>query len=102
MNDNTNIPSDMAVLSQRCITCHKELPIDEIGKRRYRSSKPDALWIYTRYGECRECASKRKARERSLHPNYMKEWYLIIITKLHGNCGRTQRTNRFSRTRRRP
>ena len=76
MNDNINITSDMAVLSKTCITCHKELPIDEFGKRRYRSSKPDAHWIYSRYGECRECANKRKAQWRSLHPNYMKEWHL--------------------------
>jgi hypothetical protein len=76
MDDNINITSDKTVVSKTCITCHKELQIDEFGKRRYRSSKPDAHWIYSRYGECRECASKRKAQWRALHPNFMKEWYL--------------------------
>lgn len=76
MNDNINITSGLALLSKTCIACQKELPIDDFGKRRYRSSKPDAHWIYCRYGDCRECACKRKAQWRALHPNYMKEWYL--------------------------
>jgi hypothetical protein len=75
MND-INIMSDKTIVHKICITCHKELLIDEFGKRRFRSSKPDAHWIYSRCGECKDCASKRKAKWRSLHPNYMKEWYL--------------------------
>ena len=58
-----------------CITCHKELPIVKFGKRRCRSSKSDAHWIYSRYGECLDCASKRKALWRAKNPNYMKAWY---------------------------
>jgi len=27
---------------------------NEFGKRRCRSSKPDAHWIYSRYGECKD------------------------------------------------
>ena len=45
-------------------------------KEEYRSNKPDAHWIYSRYGECLDCASKRKAIWRVNHPNYMKEWYI--------------------------
>jgi hypothetical protein len=76
MNDNINISSGETIVSKTCITCHRELTIDDFGKRRYRSSKPDAHWIYIRYGECKECASKRRAQWRSLNPNYMKEWHL--------------------------
>lgn len=76
MDNSLNTMSDMTIVTKKCITCHEELPIDEFGKRRCRSSKPDAHWIYSRYGECKECMSKRKAAWRSLHPNYMKEWYL--------------------------
>jgi hypothetical protein len=83
MDNRINTMSGDTIVSKTCITCHKELPIDEFGKRRYRSNKPDAHWIYSRYGECRECACKRKAQWRSLHPNYMKEWYLKH--KLHEN-----------------
>lgn len=58
-----------------CITCHKSLPIDSYGKRRSRSSKPDAHWLYSRYGECLSCVSKRKALWRANNPNYMKQRY---------------------------
>jgi hypothetical protein len=76
MNDSINTMSDTIIVTKICITCHKEFPIYEFGERRCRSSKPDAHWIYSRYGECKECTSKRKAHWRSLHPNYMKEWYI--------------------------
>jgi len=66
---------DNTILTKICISCHKERLIEEFGKRRYRSSKPDAHWIYSRYGECKECMTKRKTLWRSLHPTYMKEWY---------------------------
>jgi hypothetical protein len=75
MEDRIDTMPKKTIITKTCITCHKELPIDDFGRRRSRSSKPDAHWIYGRYGECRECASKRKALWRSLHPNYMKEWY---------------------------
>jgi hypothetical protein len=75
MDDSKNTMYDKSIITKICITCHKELPIDMFGKRRCRSSKPDAHWIYSRYGECRDCTSKRKALWRSLHPSYMKEWY---------------------------
>ena len=74
MDDSLITMSDKTIVKKICITCHRELPIDEFGKRRYRSSKPDAHWIYSRYGECRNCANKRKSLWRSLHPNYMLEW----------------------------
>ena len=59
-----------------CITCHKELPISEFGKRRSRSNKPDAHWLFYTYGECLECTSKRKAKWRANNPLYMKEYHL--------------------------
>lgn len=74
MDDNSKTMPEKAVTTKVCITCHKELPLDKFGKRRYRSSKPDAHWIYSRYGECLDCASKRKALWLSLHPYYMKDW----------------------------
>lgn len=77
MDNSINAMPDKDMATKICITCHKELPLTGFGKRRYRSSKPDAHWIYARYGECRTCANKRKARWRSLNPNYMKEWYTI-------------------------
>jgi hypothetical protein len=76
MDENSNIMSEKTAITKICITCNKELPIEKYGKRRYRSSKPDAHWIYRRYGECLECAAKRKTLWRSLHPDYMKDWYL--------------------------
>lgn len=76
MDDNSRTMSEKTAITKICITCHKELPIDKFGKRRYRSSKPDAHWIFSRYGECLDCASKRKALWRSLHPDYMKDWYI--------------------------
>jgi hypothetical protein len=75
MDDSINTMSDENILTKTCITCKKELSIDEFSKRRCRSSKPDAHWIYSRYGECKDCASKRKANWRSIHSQYMKEWY---------------------------
>jgi hypothetical protein len=74
MDDSLITISDKVIVIKTCITCNKELPVDEFGQRRYRSSKPDAHWIYSRYGECRNCANKRKSLWRSLHPNYMLEW----------------------------
>ena len=76
MDNSINTMPKMALVNKRCITCKRELTIDMFGKRRYRSNKPDAHWIYTEYGECKDCASKRKALWRSLHPDYMKEWYI--------------------------
>ena len=70
-----------------CITCHIELPIDAFGKRRSRSNKPDAHWIYSRYGECLECASKRKALWRKLHPTYMHDYVLDHIQLIRPNNG---------------
>lgn len=76
MDDSLITMSAMAAVTKTCITCHKELSIDKFGSRRYRSSKPDAHWIFSTYGECKNCANKRKALWRSLHPNYMKEWQI--------------------------
>lgn len=76
MDDNRNIMSEKTATTKVCRTCNKELPINKFGKRRCRSSKPDAHWIYSRYGECLDCASKRRALWRSLNPNYMKDWAL--------------------------
>jgi hypothetical protein len=76
MDNSLNTILDKTIVTKKCITCHEELPIDEFGIRRCRSSKPDAHWIYSRYGECIDCMAKRKAQWRSLHPNYMKEWYI--------------------------
>ena len=76
MDNSIITKSDNIIITKTCITCNKELHINEFGKRRYRSSKPDAHWIYSRYGECKECNRKRKSIWRSLHPNYMKEWYI--------------------------
>lgn len=73
--DNEIIQSEKTFMSKVCITCHKELPIEEFGKRRYRSNKLDAHWIYSDYGECLSCASKRKALWRKQNPDYMREWY---------------------------
>jgi DNA-directed RNA polymerase subunit RPC12/RpoP len=75
MDDSRNAMSDMAIITKVCITCNKELPIYMFGERRYRSNKPDAHWIYTRYGECKDCSSKRKALWRKANQYYMKEWY---------------------------
>ena len=72
-NSIENMSVEIAI--KKCITCKKELPIDNFGKRRYRSCKPDGHLIYYRYGECKECANKRKALWRSQHPDYMKIWY---------------------------
>ena len=74
MNSSIDIMSD-AIAVKMCITCSRELPIDDFGIRRSRSSKPDGHWIYSRFGECRECANKRKALWRSQNPDYMKNWY---------------------------
>jgi hypothetical protein len=71
-----NTVLDNTLATKICITCHEVLPIEEFSKRRYRSNKPDAHWIYSRYGECKECMTKRKTLWRSLHPTYMKEYYL--------------------------
>jgi hypothetical protein len=68
--------SETTLENKACITCHKELPIDLFGERRFRSSKPDAHWIYSKYGECLDCTSKRKALWRAKNPYYMKEWYI--------------------------
>ena len=76
MDDSNYTKSDKTIVTKVCITCHKELPIDKFGKRRYRSNKPDAHWIYSRYGECLDCTSRRKAIWRAMNPNYMKEWYI--------------------------
>ena len=75
MNDSNYTKSEKTIVTKVCITCLKELPIEEFGKRRYRSNKPDAHWIYSRYGECLNCTSYRKALWRAKNPNYMKEWY---------------------------
>jgi len=69
------IVSNMKDHTKTCKTCKQELPIECFGKRRYRSNKDDAHWIYSRYGECKECSRRRKALWRSLHPDYMKQWY---------------------------
>ena len=76
MDDSIYTKSEKTIITKVCITCHKELPIDMFGKRRCRSSKPEAHWIYSKYGECLDCASKRKALWRTKNPNYMKEWYI--------------------------
>jgi hypothetical protein len=75
MNDSINTMSDMTLVPKRCITCKRELAIEMFNKRRYRSNRPDAHWIYTYYSECKDCSSKRKSLWRSLHPDYMKEYY---------------------------
>jgi ribosomal protein L40E len=75
MDNSISTISDKVIVTKTCLTCQRELPIDAFSKRRCRSSKPDAHWIYSRYSECKDCASKRKAHWRFLHPNYMKEWY---------------------------
>jgi len=85
MDDSIVTMPEKALNTKVCITCHKELPIDEFGVRRCRSSKPDAHWIYSRYGECKECTRKRKAKWRSEHPNYMKDWYRKQKMKLKMN-----------------
>ena len=76
MDDSLITMSDKAIVTKTCITCHKKLSIDKFGSRRYRSSKPDAHWIFSTYGECKQCANNRKSVWRSLHPNYMKDWYI--------------------------
>jgi hypothetical protein len=76
MDDTNKSKSEETAITKVCITCHIQLPIDKFGKRKYRSSKPDAHWIYSRYGECLDCTSKRKALWRAKNPNYMKEWYI--------------------------
>jgi hypothetical protein len=76
MNDNIVTNANNIILTKRCITCHIELPLDAFGIRRSRSNKPDAHWIYSRYGECLECTSERKAKWRKLHPVYMHNYYL--------------------------
>lgn len=83
MDNSINTISDKDIATKICIKCQNELSIDKFGKRRCRSSKPDAHWIYSRYGECLECTSKRKALWRKANPNYMKEWY--IKHKQNGN-----------------
>ena len=75
MDDSLKTISENLPITKLCITCLRELLIGEFGVRRYRSNKPDAHWIYSRYGECKECTRKRKAKWRAEHPNYMKEWY---------------------------
>jgi hypothetical protein len=75
MDDSKNTISNKNII-KRCIKCQRELPIFEFGKRRHRSSKPDAHWIYSRYGECKECAKNRKALWRIKNPSYMKLWYI--------------------------
>jgi hypothetical protein len=81
MDNSLNTMSDMTLVNKKCITCKRELAIEMFGNRQYRSNKSDAHWIYTRYGECKDCASKRKANWRSIHPNYMKEYYKKNINK---------------------
>ena len=76
MDDSICTKSDMTIITKVCISCNKELPIEMFGKRRYRSNKPDAHWIYSRYGECINCTSKRKAIWRTKNPTYMKKWYI--------------------------
>ena len=76
MDDSINTMSDKVIMTKICIICNNKLPIDEFGKRRCRSSKPDAHWIYSRYNECLDCTSKRKALWRANNPNYMREWYI--------------------------
>jgi hypothetical protein len=76
MEDNINTMSNKTILNKTCITCQKELPITEFGKRRYRSNKPTAHWLYTHYGKCKECTSISKALWRKANPMYMKEWYM--------------------------
>jgi len=76
MDNSLNTMSDMTLVNKRCITCKKDMKLEMFGKRRYRSNKPDAHWIYSYYGECKYCSSKRKTLWRSLHPEYMKEWYI--------------------------
>jgi hypothetical protein len=83
MDTSIDTMSEKTIITKVCITCHKELPIESFGKRRYRSNKPDAHWIYSRYGECKDCTTKRKALWRTLHPNYMKEWYIKFKQKSH-------------------
>lgn len=76
MDDSIKTTSNKTIVTKTCITCHIELPIDAFGERRSRSNKPDAHWIYSRYGECLQCASKRKALWRKLHPTYMHDYHL--------------------------
>jgi len=88
MDDSLDTMPKKAFITKVCITCHKELQIEEFGIRRYRSNKPDAHWIYSRYGECKECNRKRKAKWISEHPDYMKDWYkkqklLIEMNSVH-------------------
>jgi hypothetical protein len=75
MKQSNNIISNNDIETRVCITCHKSLPIDSFGKRRSRSSKPDAHWIYSRYGECLDCTSKRHKLWRDNNPKYMTQWY---------------------------
>jgi len=75
MDNSIYTKSEKTNITKLCISCNKELSIDLFGKRRYRSNKPDAHWIYSRYGECLKCSLKRKALWRAKNINYMKEWY---------------------------
>lgn len=64
-----------AVETKICITCHLELPITDFAVRRYRSNKPDAHFIHTTYGECKECTAKRKRKWRLAHKDYWVEYH---------------------------
>ena len=76
MEDDINTMSNETIVTKICYVCKKELPITEFAKRRYRSSKADAHYIYSSYGKCKKCTSTSKAIWRLLHPNYMKLWYI--------------------------
>jgi hypothetical protein len=67
---------DNTLTTKVCNTCGLELPLSEFAQRRYRSNKPDAHYIYSKYGRCRDCTSKNKAAWRALHPTYMHDMYL--------------------------
>jgi hypothetical protein len=75
MNSDINNEVEETLETKVCISCHRVLPINMFGTRRYRSNKPDAHFIYTTYGECKECTAKRKLKWRIVHKDYWVEYY---------------------------
>lgn len=68
MNENDN-------KTKKCKTCGLILPLNSYSIRKWRSSAEDAHWIFSYYGDCRSCVSRKK------HEYYLRRKNILKLQK---------------------